>query len=113
MIMALAGSGAFYHSHSAGFTVGQKEREVQEVKVELTDKGYEPETIKLKAGSPAKVTFVRRTDEACGDEVVIKDYGIKRSLPLNQPVVVEFTPRKGEFTFGCGMGMFEGKVVVN
>jgi len=34
-------------------------------------------------------------------------------LPLNEPVVVEFTPeKKGEFAFTCGMGMLKGQIIV-
>src|SRR5215813_3542056 len=65
----------------------------QTATVEVTDKGFEPSSLKLKAGVPAKVTF-------------------ERKLPLNEPVTVEFTPRKGEFTFACGMDMIKGKLIV-
>lgn len=75
-------------------------------------KGFEPSGLKLKACVPAKVTFVRKTDETCAKEVVIKEYKIERKLPLNKPVTVEFTPRKGEFTFACGMDMIKGKMIV-
>ncbi len=85
---------------------------VQTATVEITGKGFEPGSLKLKAGVPAKVTFVRKTDETCAKEVVIKDYDIERKLPLNEPVTVEFTPRKGEFTFACGMNMVKGKLIV-
>lgn len=85
---------------------------VQTATVEINSKGFEPSSLKLKAGVPAKVTFVRKTDETCAKEVVIKDYNIERKLPLNEPVTVEFTPRKGEFTFACGMNMVKGKLIV-
>ena len=84
----------------------------QTAAVEVTSKGFEPDSLKLKAGVPAKVTFVRKTDQTCAKEVVIKEYGIERKLPLNEPVTVEFTPRKGEFTFACGMNMIKGKLIV-
>jgi plastocyanin domain-containing protein len=61
---------------------------------------------------PAKVTYVRKTDETCAKEVVIKEYKINRKLTLNDPVTVEFTPRKGEFTFACGMDMIKGTLIV-
>src|SRR5215813_946955 len=83
----------------------------QTATVEITDKGFEPSSLKLKAGVPAKVTFVRKTDETCAKEVVIKEYKINRKLPLNEPVTVEFTPRKGEFTFACGMDMIKGTLI--
>ena len=84
----------------------------QTATVEVTSKGFEPDSLKLKVGVPAKVTFVRKTDQTCAKEVVIKEYGIERKLPLNEPVTVEFTPRKGEFSFACGMNMIKGKLIV-
>ena len=84
----------------------------QTATIEINSKGFDPGSLKLKAGVPAKVTFVRKTDEGCAKEVVIKEYNINRALPLNEPVIVEFTPRKGEFTFACGMNMLKGKLIV-
>lgn len=92
---------------------GQSAEKAQTVTIKLTKEGYQPENFKLKRDLPARVTFVRETDETCGKEIVIKEYDIKRPLPLNEPVVVEFTPRKaGEFTFACGMNMLRGKILV-
>jgi len=81
--------------------------------VHVTDKGYAPDTIKLRQGVPARVTFVRDVEATCGTAVVIPEFNIKRDLPFNEPVVIEFTPAKrGTFKFTCGMGMLEGKIVV-
>lgn len=86
---------------------------VQIVNVRLTEKGYEPSSIKLRMGVPARITFIRKVEASCGTEVVIADYGIKRELPLNQAVTVEFTPDKtGEILFACGMNMLKGKLIV-
>ena len=91
----------------------QNDSEVQSVTVTLTDEGYRPASIKLRRGVPARVTFVREIEETCAKEIAIPEYKIKRTLPLNEAVVVEFTPNKsGEFSFACGMGMLRGKVVV-
>ena len=91
----------------------QENTQVQSVTVRVTDGGYEPVSLELKRDITARVTFVRKSKTTCGTEVVMPDYDIKRALPLNEPVVVEFMPRKsGEFTFTCGMGMLRGKVVV-
>ena len=91
----------------------QRDSEVQSVKVALTDKGYEPASFQLKRDLPARVTFVRESKTTCGTEIVIPEYQIKRALPLNEPVVAEFTPNEsGEFAFACGMGMLRGKIIV-
>jgi P-type Cu+ transporter len=56
---------------------------------------------------------VTATDKRCGTEVVFPALNIKRALPLNEQVVIEFTPSKsGEFAFACGMDMLHGTVVV-
>jgi plastocyanin domain-containing protein len=88
------------------------QNDTQTVAAEVTDKGFEPSSLKLKAGMPAKVTFVRKTDAARAKEVVIKEYKINRNLPLNEPVTVEFTQHKGESPIACGMDMIKGKLIV-
>ena len=79
--------------------------------VRITTKGFEPSSLTLKPGVPARVTFTRTTDETCATAITMPDYGIKRALPLNEPVVVEFIPTK-DAAFQCGMGMLAGKLVV-
>lgn len=83
----------------------------QQFTVKITTKGFEPATLTLKPGIPARVTFIRSADETCATSLAMPAYGITRALPLNEPVVVDFTPTKdAEFT--CGMGMLAGKLVV-
>jgi RND family efflux transporter MFP subunit len=86
---------------------------VQEMKVLVTETGYEPARVTMHVGTPGRITFVRTTDKTCGTEVVFPSLNIRRALPLNQPVAIEFTPRSaGELTFACGMNMLRGAVVV-
>lgn len=92
----------------------QKSARNQSAKVVIGNYGYEPASLRLKRGVPAKVTFHRTTDATCATEVVFAEYGIRRELPLNQAVTVSFTPRKaGEFAFTCGMNMHRGKLIVS
>jgi membrane fusion protein, heavy metal efflux system len=85
----------------------------QTAKVVVNEQGYEPAKLTLRAGTPARITFVRTTDKTCGTEVVFPSLNIKRALPLNEPVVIEFTPQKsGDIAFACGMNMLHGTVVV-
>ena len=86
---------------------------VQTAKIVVSERGYEPPKIVLRAGVLARLTFLRTTDKTCGTEVVFPSLGIKRTLPLNESVVVEFTPTKGgDVAFACGMNMLHGTVVV-
>jgi RND family efflux transporter MFP subunit len=86
---------------------------VRDAKVLVTETGFEPAKLTVRAGEVARITFVRTTDKTCGTEVVFPSLNIRRALPLNEPVVVEFTPKSsGEIGFVCGMNMLRGTVVV-
>jgi len=85
----------------------------QTARVTISERGFEPIAFKLRRGVPARVTFVRTTEATCAREVVLPDFNIRQALPLNQPVVVTFTPNKrGAFTFACGMNMMRGELIV-
>lgn len=86
---------------------------VQSATVTLTGGGYQPRSLKLRRGVLAHVTFIRKIEETCGKAIAIPEYNIRHDLPLNEAVVVEFTPNKaGEFNFTCGMGMLRGTLIV-
>jgi RND family efflux transporter MFP subunit len=95
---------------TAADPAGQKE--VQTAKIAVTEKGFEPARVSLRAGVPARLTIVRTTDKTCATEIVFPALKLKRELPLKQPVVIEFTPpRSGEIAFACGMNMLSGVIV--
>ena len=86
---------------------------IQIVRIVLSEKGYDPPSIKLRRDVLARLIFTRKVEATCGTEIEFPDLGIRRQLPLNQPVAIEFTPQKsGEFTFTCGMDMLKGKLIV-
>jgi RND family efflux transporter MFP subunit len=108
-----AASTANASATSASPTAGRSSETAQTARVVVKEQGYEPAKIALRAGTPARITFVRTTDKTCGTEVVFPSLNIKRALPLNEPVVIEFTPAKsGDIAFACGMNMLHGTVVV-
>jgi cobalt-zinc-cadmium efflux system membrane fusion protein len=87
--------------------------DVQSVKILVNERGFEPANVVLRAGAPARLTFLRTTDKTCGTEVVFPSLNMKRTLPLNQPVDIGFTPAKpGELAFACGMNMLRGTIIV-
>lgn len=98
-------------SPTPGVTHG--DMKVQEAKVTVTEASFDPQRLTLRAGVPARVTFIRTSDKTCATSVVFASLNIRRDLPLNQPVTIEFTPDKaGEIAFACGMNMLRGTVVV-
>jgi len=85
----------------------------QQVKVTVIDEGFEPRRLAMRAGIPARLTFTRTSDKTCATAVVFPTLNIRRELPLNTPVTIDFTPEKtGEIAFVCGMNMLSGTVVV-
>ena len=77
----------------------------------LVEGGYTPSTIEVPAGSRVRMTFDRREDNPCSDEIVIPDFELRRSLPAFATTVVEFTATAGRHEFSCGMGMLHGAIV--
>jgi plastocyanin domain-containing protein len=81
--------------------------------VVVNEQGYEPPRLTLRAGAPSADHVCTYNDTTCGTEVVFLSLNIKRALPLNVPVVIEFTPQKsGDIAFACGTNMLHGTVVV-
>ena len=73
--------------------------------------GYSPAEVEVPAGSRVRLTFDRREDNPCSDELVIPDFGIRRDLPAFQKTVVEMTATPGRHEFKCGMGMLHGAII--
>lgn len=85
----------------------------QEVVVTVSGDGYEPSSLSLKAGVPARIVFKRKDADNCGGEIVFKELDIRKKLPVGQEVAVEFTPEKAKtYSFACGMNMYKGKITV-
>lgn len=93
-------------------------KQTQEVAVEqqaqiVVDGGYSPEVIRVKAGQPVTLNFLRKDPSDCLEEVVLPDFGVRKFLELNQVTPIEIRPEKaGEYTFSCGMNMYHGKIKV-
>ena len=107
--LGLRGGGASPAGHGSMAAGGA----VQQANVSVTEVAFNPQRLTLKAGVPARITFTRTSDKTCATAVVFPSLNIRRDLPLNQPVAIEFTPDKpGEIAFACGMNMLRGSVVV-
>jgi cobalt-zinc-cadmium efflux system membrane fusion protein len=86
---------------------------VQTARITVGEQHYEPSRVTFRAGIPARLTFVRTTDKTCATAVVVPTLNVRRELPLNQPVEIEFTPQQpGDIGFVCGVNMLRGTVVV-
>lgn len=75
--------------------------------------GYEPESVVLSRGMPAKLRFDRQEDAACSAEVVVPHFGIRRTLPAHKITTIDLQPDDaGEFEFHSGKGTLKGRIVV-
>jgi plastocyanin domain-containing protein len=76
------------------------------------DGGYAPSTVRVKAGQPVRLTFDRRDNSSCSEEIVLPDFGVRKFLPSGQQTVVEVTPpTAGTYEFMCGMSMLRGRLI--
>lgn len=96
----------FGAAHAAGKEVKE------EIKVQVTENGFEPSQIKAKAGAHVVMKVIRTTDNTCATAIQFKEKKIKKDLPLNKEISVDLgTLKKGDITFACGMDMLSGHIV--
>ncbi len=89
-----------------------RQKGAQVVRIDVTGDGFVPARASVKAGRPVTLVVTRKTDRTCATQIVIKDYGVDRALPIDQAVEVTFTPKKaGPIRYACGMDMVAGELV--
>jgi thiol-disulfide isomerase/thioredoxin/plastocyanin len=81
--------------------------------ITVTSKGFEPSDVKVPAGRPVTLRFLRTVQGTCATEVVMEVGGKKlvKDLPLNKPVELTLTfPRPGRTGYACAMDMIRGSI---
>ncbi|HTJ44719.1 MAG TPA: cupredoxin domain-containing protein, partial [Kofleriaceae bacterium] len=71
--------------------------------------------VKVPAGKPVALVFVRKTDKTCAKEVRLKvgDKTIEQKLPIDTPVEIDVTfPKAGTLVYACAMDMVHGTITV-
>ena len=85
---------------------------VQKVTIDLPA-GYKAGAATVKAGQRVALTFHLKSEAGCGDQVSVPDAKWKKGLKVGQSATVEYTPTKsGVLHFSCGMGMYQGTIIV-
>lgn len=83
------------------------------VELTVTKEGFIPAEVKVRKGEPIKLVITRKVERTCATEVVLEGTGIKKDLPLDKPVAIEFTPdRTGQIKYACAMGMIGGVLLI-
>ena len=102
----------FWLKRAPGVQAGQTSGGYQEVMI-LVKGGYTPDAIIVQHGKPVRLNFRREESADCSDKVVFADFQKTADLPTGQTVAVELLPKEpGEYAFGCPMGMFRGRLIV-
>jgi plastocyanin len=83
---------------------------VQKISVDLSSGSYNPNTIQLKAGVPAEITFGQAS--GCTGVVQSQQLGFSEDLSSGPKTVKLAGLQAGTYQFACGMGMVTGTIVV-
>ena len=74
---------------------------------------YQPSRIKLPAGQPSTIHFLRKDESPCSAMVLIPDLEITEELVLDKSTSIILPAMdKGEYPFHCQMQMYRGTLLV-
>ena len=95
---------------------GNKKDSPRRIDISVTEAGFEPDNVTVKAGEDVTLAFTRKTDKTCATEVVVyfnDKEKVEKTLPLNQVVTVNAKFSKaGKLGYACGMNMYKGVIVI-
>jgi sulfite exporter TauE/SafE/plastocyanin len=81
----------------------------QQMVIMVTNRGYSPEYVRVKAGQPVKLTLQTKDTYSCASAFRFKEFGVNFQLGPNDSKSVVFTPMKpGKYQYSCSMGMYTG-----
>jgi hypothetical protein len=80
--------------------------------VEVTvRRGYQPDSIRARAGVPLRIVFRREDDDACSERVVFSTPRLDRRLSATGATTIDLPAQPpGEIRFTCGMGRYRGHI---
>lgn len=81
--------------------------------ITITDRGYEPANLTVKAGSQVTLNIVNKGGGGCTQAFTLPKYNIQKIVPMGSSDTITFTaPQEPgtELPFMCSMGMFRGVI---
>lgn len=103
----------FSEERFAGSTANAIVDGVQQVTINVTNSGYSPRRLQVKAGSPVELTLKSQDAYSCAVSFVLREFGISTFLNPTDSQTFTFTPTKpGKYTYTCSMGMYTGTLEV-
>lgn len=86
---------------------------LQKIKINVVNRGYEPNFVKVKSGAPVEMTLESNGVYSCALSFVFREFGISAHLKSTDSQTFTFTPtKKGKYRFSCSMGMYTGTLEV-
>ncbi len=83
------------------------------ISIKVENGTYEPSRIRIQAGKPTTLRFLRKDASPCAATVVFADFDISEELSLNKNKDVFLPPcESGEYSFTCQMQMYRGTLIV-
>ena len=74
---------------------------------------YEPAVVRVPAGRPVRIAFLREEFARCSERVVFPSLGLNVALPAYEQAVVDLGVRQpGAYEFTCQLGVLRGRVIV-
>ena len=92
-----------------------KETELSDADLVITVENgtYSPSRIKVPAGSPVEIKFMRKDPSPCSETLLIPDLQVSDTLPLNKVKTIQLPALSaGEYAFHCQMQMYRGQITV-
>ncbi len=87
--------------------------DARRVDVMVSGMGYAPDEVIAEPGETLVLVFDRPDAANCGEELVFPASGRKVELPVGAKTEVVVTaPSDGRLAFTCGMGMYQGAIVL-
>lgn len=84
---------------------------VQRIVVTVSDTGYNPAVVRVKAGVPTQVTFRTDSTQGCTRSLVVPSLKIGRQLPATGDTTLDLGQlAAGRLRYTCGMGMYSGTI---
>ncbi|MDV6250986.1 cupredoxin domain-containing protein [Vibrio sp. EA2] len=83
------------------------------ITIKVENGTYEPSRVRVEAGKPITLRFLRKDASPCAATVVFADFDISEELPLNKNKDVFLLPgAPGEYSFTCQMQMYRGTLII-
>jgi hypothetical protein len=110
----------FYRAATTDFSAPSSENNtvavvngVQEVTIDVSNRGYSASATTLKKGVPVRLTLITDNTQGCSRAFTIPDLNIFKVLQETGVEVIEFTPQTtGRLVYSCSMGMYTGTFTV-